>query len=598
MHRLDGSFSANLALAAQVSSTVVVFGERQHDHFLSAGDEGVHIAAGLGEFLSTAVGCRAVWQFDPTRGKIVLHHGEAPAGVNTVLPTRIGDEKTIRLERIIEALAGLEVDCACEQAAAWQYAVLVNAEFLFETAAATGPDLGLLRTIAQFAQDRPGARGLLFRVRHLGDLPARLTTMRAVKSIGIPVANQDVRLAYAQERVAQLASIPPAQHLQLARTVTWVTDDWLLCELDQLFELIARRRIADFRQVEALARALVSGVASSPWNGEELARVVAGARAALEHRIKGQPAAIDAVLASLEQSVVGISSAQHGHDVHRPRAIFFFAGPTGVGKTEMAKAVSQLVFGQERLLRFDCGELQEQHSIARLIGAPPGYVGHDQGGELTEGIRRNPNSIVLFDEVEKAHPRVFDLLLGMLDDGRLTSGRGESVYFDESIIVFTTNLGTAALAEEGAADGSHRALYDIDFARLQQVMRETIRREFTQRLRRPELLGRLGGESGIIVFDYLRDIGGTLGKFLGNVKEGLAERLDITLSVAPEVLERLVAEIGSDDELLRLGGRGVRQALDRRVTLELASFIFRNHVRECRLEVAMGADAKIVVRRI
>ena len=142
------------------------------------------------------------------------------------------------------------------------------------------------------------------------------------------------------------------------------------------------------------------------------------------------------------RSVMGLTGAQARASGNRPRGVLFFAGPTGVGKTELAKTLTQLIFGDERAyIRFDMSEFAEEHTGARLLGAPPGYIGYDAGGELTNAVREKPFSVVLFDEIEKAHPRILDKFLQILEDGRLTDGRGETAYFSEAILVFTSNLG-------------------------------------------------------------------------------------------------------------------------------------------------------------
>ena len=166
--------------------------------------------------------------------------------------------------------------------------------------------------------------------------------------------------------------------------------------------------------------------------------------------MRGQRPAVTKTIDILMRSVMGLTGAQTRAAGNRPRGVLFFAGPTGVGKTELAKTLTQLIFGDDRAyIRFDMSEFAEEHTGARLLGAPPGYIGYDAGGELTNAVREKPFSVVLFDEIEKAHPRILDKFLQILEDGRLTDGRGETAYFSEAILVFTSNLGIYVEDEHG-----------------------------------------------------------------------------------------------------------------------------------------------------
>ena len=222
------------------------------------------------------------------------------------------------------------------------------------------------------------------------------------------------------------------------------------------------------------------------WTGIPTGRMLEGETAKLlrmeeviGERLIGQREAVTAVSDAVRRSRAGIS------DPNRPTGSFLFLGPTGTGKTELAKSLADFLFDDERaIVRIDMSEYSEKHSVARLVGAPPGYVGYDEGGQLTEAVRRRPYSVVLLDEVEKAHPEVFDILLQVLDDGRLTDGQGRTVDFRNTLLILTSNLGSAYLVDP-----------TLDAEKKRESVLATVRASF-----KPEFLNRL---DEIVIFDAL-----------------------------------------------------------------------------------------------
>jgi ATP-dependent Clp protease ATP-binding subunit ClpA len=246
-------------------------------------------------------------------------------------------------------------------------------------------------------------------------------------------------------------------------------------------------------------------------------------------------------------------------------------------------------------LRFDCGELRQEHAVARLIGAPPGYVGYDRGGELTEGIRATPNSVVLFDEIEKAHPRLLDTLLGVLDDGRLTSGQGETSFFGQAVLIFTSNLGMYERVDDDSTGSMRRPRFDYDdsFKTIENTVREAIREEFVTVLGRPELLGRLGGSESIIVFDYLRDLDRVCHKFIVNITISCRRLHGIELTVDEAVISEVVRATLARPDALVLGGRGLKPELDRVLTNPLADYLFSTPRAQGRLRASVDEGQTI-----
>lgn len=271
----------------------------------------------------------------------------------------------------------------------------------------------------------------------------------------------------------------------------------------------------------------------------------------LHKRVVGQDRAVEAVAEAVLRSRAGLGRAQ------QPTGSFLFLGPTGVGKTELAKALADEIFDDENLiLRIDMSEYMERHSVARLIGSPPGYIGFEEGGQLTEAVRRRPYSVVLFDEVEKAHKSVFNVLLQILDDGRLTDGHGQTVDFKNTMIIMTSNLGV-----------EHMMSGTMEAAR-EKIMEE-VRKHFT-----PELLNRL---DEIVVFDplsydQLRKVARLQMK---DVVAHLAER-GVALVVTDVALDYVLAQ--SYDPVY--GARPIRRWLERKVVTELSRMLIRDEIDE------------------
>ena len=276
----------------------------------------------------------------------------------------------------------------------------------------------------------------------------------------------------------------------------------------------------------------------------------------LAGRVVGQRAAVEAVSDAVRRSRAGIA------DPNRPIGSFLFLGPTGVGKTELAKSLAEFLFDDESaMVRIDMSEYGEKHSVARLVGAPPGYVGYDAGGQLTEAVRRRPYSLVLFDEVEKAHPDVFDVLLQVLDEGRLTDGQGRTVDFRNTVIILTSNLG---------AGGTH-----------EEIM-EAVKRAF-----KPEFINRL---DDVVVFDPLtqEQLVGIVDIQLAALAERLASRR-LTLQVS-DAAKSWLAERGYDPAY---GARPLRRLIQQAIGDQLAKKLLSGEIRDgdpVHVDVAEGTD--------
>lgn len=319
---------------------------------------------------------------------------------------------------------------------------------------------------------------------------------------------------------------------------------------------------------------------------------LANAENQLRDRVKGQNPVIKDVVPTLIRAKLGLTEiSSRGHS-SKPRGVFFFVGPTGVGKTELSKAIAELIFGDEnRMTRFDMSEYSEEHQQARLIGAPPGYVGFDQGGQLPNAILEQPFSVILFDEVEKAHGRILDKFLQILDDGRLTDGMGRTVYFSESIIIFTSNLGTSPRhrvpnsgaqqslelpgSESSTVGDRYAHLKNLAYPELCKHFRSEVHDFFVNYLGRPEILNRIG-EDNILVFDFLDNDevkNKIIEKQVNELTKFLVEKYQVTVELTPAFRAVLKQHPNGFETN---GARGVRNLLRKLVLDNVAVDIFQD----------------------
>lgn len=280
----------------------------------------------------------------------------------------------------------------------------------------------------------------------------------------------------------------------------------------------------------------------------------------LHKRVVGQEEAVHAVAKAIRRARAGMK------DPHRPIGSFMFLGTTGVGKTELAKALAECMFGSEKaLIRFDMSEFMEKHEVSRLVGAPPGYVGYDEGGQLTDAVRKNPYSVILFDEVEKAHADFFNILLQVLDDGRLTDGQGRTVDFTNTVIIMTSNLGSTLLREHTESMGftaEHKEGETTDFEEIKGKIMDTVKRTF-----RPEFINRI---DEIIVFHPLTE--DDLKKIVRLLMAKVERKMD-SMHVALKVSDKAFEQIIKDGTDVEYGARPLRRTIQREVEDAIAELI-------------------------
>ena len=280
----------------------------------------------------------------------------------------------------------------------------------------------------------------------------------------------------------------------------------------------------------------------------------------LHNRLIGQDEAITAVSNAIRRARAGLQ------DENRPIGTFIFIGSTGVGKTELAKSLAEFLFDDENaMVRIDMSEYMEKHSVSRLVGAPPGYVGYDEGGQLTEAVRRQPYSVVLLDEIEKAHPDVFNILLQVLDDGRLTDNKGKTVNFRNTIIIMTSNLGSQFIMEKmEEINAENREL-------IYEEMREQVMKQLKQNVR-PEFLNRI---DDIVVFEplSLQDIQQIVHLQFDRLKKRI-RNMGIVAELTDDAVHK-IAELGYDPSF---GARPIKRVLQKEVIDRLATEVLSDHI--------------------
>ena len=426
------------------------------------------------------------------------------------------------------------------------------------------------------AADAPLYSPIIWLLDKENDLPSWYALNSArLRNLPVPKPDHEIRRSVALTlvpRMAGFADMPEERQEEQLQLFVTQTTGLLASELVAVVQL-ARREGLRFGDIGEAIRRYKLGVPENLWAKLDRNRI-REAESLLSQSVMGQDRAVRHVANVLKRSVFSLSGTQFSRSAQRPKGVLFFAGPTGVGKTELARALTELVFGSPtHCIRFDMSEFGREHADQRLVGAPPGYVGYDVGGELTNAVKQNPFSVLLFDEVEKAHPRILDIFLQILDEGRLTSGRGETVYFSESLIVFTSNLGVYEQLPDGTR--RQRVTPDMPWHEAEARIREAIDDFFRYTINRPEILNRIG--KNIVVFDSIRrpTAERIFDKMLNNLQFRLQDTHGITLILNESARGQALEEICRD---LSMGGRGVGNSLEEVLVNPLSRALFEQEI--------------------
>ena len=418
---------------------------------------------------------------------------------------------------------------------------------------------------------------LILIVNKLNDIPAWFFINNPnVRIITIPNPDRNIRKKYIEKYYKKFFENRTPEIEKVQNRFIDLTEGMKISELNEL-RMLHDRSKKPAEEIADIVAIYKYGFSDNKW-AQIKGKLNNNMGEIIKKRIKGQDHVIDKIVKIIKRAVVGLSGMQHSSST-KPKGILFLAGPTGTGKTEIVKAVTELLFEDEKaLIRFDMSEYDAEHSDQKLFGAPPGYVGYDSGGQLTNAVKNNPFSVLLFDEIEKANPKIMDKFLQILEDGRMTDGQGNTIYFTETLIFFTSNIGISKEIvdpDTRIVIGRENIVTPNDnFDVIEKKVRAAMKTHY-----KPEVINRFG--ENILVFNYINETSSQeiAKKKIDDINNNYQKNNKIEIKMNKDAYD-LLYSLCYQDEPRSNGGRGIGNVIEDQYLNHLAVFIFDNNIHE------------------